>query len=413
MDKEQQTLLKLLAMEAGNDIAVPEVPDGLDWLKMLSLAAKSRVEGLIYSRVESLPAQLGPPEELLGEWKQRVVRQGCAQLYNDRSLAELLAVFKKQGLGYTLFKGPVLAELYKAPSLRFSCDYDIFVTQEDLPQAEGLLAAMGGQYLEAWSKQHVSNWQMAKGTKLEIHTRLSEDYLDRRSVALEGMGMTEPQNQMRLNTHIGQVTTMEHTNHLLYQIYHIAKHITYRGIMLRNFIDLTLFVNRYMDEIDIGRFWEGIEALGYTKLCGHMLAACAFYFGIDQRILPANTVVAEQDVNGFMEGMMLWFMPYDSGEVGGRASSFIFQSVMRPKEHMDSQATQKTNHVIRGFLFPPPRLLTARFGYAKKHPVLLPIAWVHRIISALCSKEGFAYVGQRYDAVRCKTDFLEAYELLS
>lgn len=369
----------------------------LDWIELLDLLRRGKLHGITYKTIASLPEAKDAPEDFLTAWKADTFRNGMKQLASTQELRHILKIAGEQKLTPVLFKGIVLAALYPEPSMRFSSDADIFIPVDQRPSMEQLLTSQGYTLVPEASKEHVPVYHINTGNrclKIELHDCLWEDYTGTQADILESLQLTAPDTLLTLSPLGIPVLTLGHTEHLIYQIFHIAKHFAFEGLRLRFLTDLTLFINTYKNDIDFTRFWNTMELLGYSSFCDSLFRICSHYLGLSDVILPSSK--KREPLNEtFLEDIIL------AGKVGDHqvhnwaSTDLLVSYFMR-----DNQASSGLKHKLEIF-FPMPSALKDKFSYAKKCPLLLPIAWIHRFFSAL-----------RY-SILCKKQSQSASDVLS
>lgn len=412
MNAEQAVLLRLAAAairDAQPDLGGLSPPD---WEAVFRLACASKIEGILLGAVSQLRREEAPPEELLLEWKNITILKSCRQMVFGFYEDMLLEAFSGQGIPCVLFKGGVLADLYPEAHTRYSVDTDILVDPADCAGAERVLADMGFSYEEGISKDGVRVWYLPGKLKVEMHLRLWEDYRDSRTEALERMNLVSPESLIAYPRAGKTCTTMGHTEHLIYQIFHIVKHVTFQGALLRNLLDTTLFINRYFEEMDMARFWDCMEQLRYTRFCTLMFSACADFFGLDARALPPGH--GEEDTEDFLSGILnlcTWNRENNSLNVASSAIHHVYC------ESAGAGRPVNRARMVMTLLFPGSSLLSERYAYAKRYPALLPLAWMHRAVNSVFHKkrlpEEDGGLRSSLAAANRKFDMLKKLELMS
>ena len=310
------------------------------------------------------------------------------QLASTQELRRILKLANEQNLTPVLFKGIVLAALYPEPSMRFSSDADIFIPSDQRPAMEQLLVSQGYTLIPGASKEHVPVYHINAGNRylrIELHDCLWEDYTGTQADILESLQLTSPDTLLTLFPLGIPVLTLGHTEHLIYQLFHIAKHFAFEGLRLRFLTDLTLFINTYKREIDFTRFWSAMELLGYSSFCDSLFRICIHYLSMSDDVLPSSK--GNPPLNeAFLEDIVL------AGKVGdSQVNNWASTDMLASYFMRNNTASSGLKHKLE-ILFPMPSALKDKFSYAKKCPLLLPIAWIHRFFNAfrysiLCKKQ--------------------------
>jgi len=367
-----------------------------DWVELLDLLRRGKLHGITYKTVSTLTETKTAPEGFLTAWKADTFRSGMKQLASTQELQHILKLAGEQNLTPVLFKGIVLADLYPEPSMRFSSDADIFIPVDQRPSMEQLLVSQGYVLIPGASKEHVPVYHINSGNrclKIELHDCLWEDYTGTQADILESLQLTAPDTLLTLSPLGIPVLTLGHTEHLIYQIFHIAKHFAFEGLRLRFLTDLTLFINTYKSEIDFTRFWNTMELLGYSAFCDSLFRICNRYLEMSDCVLSSKEDLPLNEA--FLEDIVL------AGKVGDhQINNWASTDMLAAYFMRDNKASSGLKHKLEIF-FPMPSALKDKFSYAKKCPLLLPIAWIHRFFSAL-----------RY-SILCKKQNQSASDVLS
>lgn|GEM_PF-5349717 len=281
-------LLLVLLQCAVNKSAVPETDCEADWDTVYSEACAHGVAAVIYSTVEKLPAGQKPPPELLAVWKSNTLSLAVKQMSMISSLFSVLEKAKNDGFTPIVLKGPVLGELYPEPLTRCSGDIDILIDQKDEGSLLSIFRSHGClQETVSVDNQHEHTYILNTGIRYEVHRRLWEEKINTpRYKALQDAGLTSPDSFIRLQVMGRQVLTLGHREHLIYMIYHMAKHFVVNGMGIRLLTDITLYYNAYKSEISLEKLWEDIENIGYKSFCESVFSLCIKLFSMDSSIYP-------------------------------------------------------------------------------------------------------------------------------
>ncbi|MCR4746029.1 MAG: nucleotidyltransferase family protein [Lachnospiraceae bacterium] len=317
---------------------------------------------------------------------------------------------KKRNLKFVFFKGVVLADLYPQYTERVSCDSDILVTDEEKDAAEQLLRDCGYTKDDKESKKHVQVYINRKfDHTIELHTRLWEDYEGPRVEVLKSLKLSSPQKNIKVNACGIEVYTLAPREHLIYQLFHVIKHFSLNGIGVRYLIDITLFINKNFDEIDFKQFWKEIKRLGYTCFTETFFMICVRDLKMTDKVFeshPLGNIDGIEDlkmdllnVGNIMDKEAGW-------QIMGAMESYFTGEAAVPKSKLKRQISM---------MFPSVHALPKVYGYAIKHPILLPVAWTHRGVKFLIKKQfhkdDFYDVGEKIGVGERRMKLIEELEL--
>lgn len=388
MEQLYQQTLALVNASIHRQNYTPDTP--ILWEDAYGILATGRLTGVVYKSMCQIPAPFCPNTDIMSTWKNLVFQRGFQQLLSFQELNHVLQEATKKGLHPIIFKGVTLAALYPEPNMRFSSDADILISPAERSCMEALLQELGYSYVESSSKQHVPVYKISEGNrllKIELHDCLWEDYTGLQADLLEQLQLTNPETLLHTTACNVPITTLGYEQHLIYQVFHIAKHFAFEGLPLRYLTDLTLYVNAYQDKINASHFWDIMKNLKYDVFCDALFKNCIQYLGMEDSLLSKE--YKDYPVN---EALLMDILT-GGREVGTDAEAWASTDTLSLYLMRSTQATKNQFSQKLHTFFPGPSELKDKFSYAKKHKFLLPIAWVHRFFSAInysiyCKKHG-------------------------
>ena len=384
----------------------------IDWKEFLEICAKNNVTSFVYNSIEKSTFRNDIPAELLTDLKEITQYIIKRQIMVYVQLRRVLASLSDQLLVF--FKGPVLANLYSQYLLRSSSDTDIWVSEEQYSQTEQSLLDLGYIKNEEESKPQVGVYYHREYQHvIELHTRLWEDYTGKKIDILSSMGLTKKESLIELEVCGIKLTTLGHTEHLIYQMFHIIKHFSLQGIGVRYLADISLFINEYEKEINWNRFWYSMDKLGYTKFCNNFFDICSRYFGmfsVTQEDTRSQWSLSDSQMWDFIEDL------FKKGLIDEGAANWQIFGAMTPYFTGEYNAPKEGWRKKLLILFPSRKSLPNNYGYAKKFPLLLPIAWIHRFIlfgiHRIGSKESTYNASQKMNVTQYRLQMMESMGLM-
>ena len=367
------------------------VPDKtFSWTDAYQVLTTGKLTGIVYKKVSELPKDHGPETDLLNMWKTTVFQRGLRQMFSLQELNYVLREAEKRDLHPVVFKGIALADLYPEANMRLSSDVDILVSANERPAMETLLQELGYNFVETGSKNHVPIYKIAQNNrilKIELHDCLWEDYTGVQAEYLEKLQLTAPETLLHTIACNVPITTLGYEQHLIYQIFHIAKHFAFEGLPLRYLVDITLYVNAYHKHINVSHFWNVMKKLKYDVFCDALFKICIHYLGM------TDAFVLSEYKNYPLNEALLMDILTAGREVSGASENWAATDTLALYFMRNTKATTTHSSQKLHMLFPGPSELKDKFAYAKKYKFLLPVAWVHRLFSAIsytwyCKKQG-------------------------
>lgn len=343
------------------------------WEEAIELLKKNKLLGLTHCAMEALPDEQKPDDEQRAMWKQVTFSTGLMQMIRNDEIVKLLEEGYKRGIKWIVFKGLPIALLYPDPKMRLSCDADIFVDAEQCNEAKALLEEFGFEYNEKRSKEHVHNYYKGDRAAVELHTRLWEDYEGEPTRILDSFELTKEDTLLSVEIQGKQIKTLGYTEHLIYQMFHIIKHFSLEGVGLRYITDVTLYINYFIDKIDMERFWESMDKLYYGKFCDCFFKLAIEYFGLTKEAL-CSKYAQNEIAEGLFEDII------NAGKIGeDDTTAWRVLHMISPYMMWEREKPKSKGEVYKNILFPKKEILYEQYHYCERNKILIPIAWINRI----------------------------------
>jgi hypothetical protein len=185
---------------------------------------------------------LMPDSDIGTEFKKQVFLAVSRYEGLEYELSAVKRVLKKHQIDYLPLKGAVIRQYYSEPWMRTSCDVDILVHEEDLPQAQQALTDELNYHYDGTGR-HDMGFHAPSGMHLELHYSLIED----------GVVGVADKPLLSVWEHAHKVEegsyeyALDDALFYYYHIAHMAKHFVQGGCGIRPFMDIKVL----MDRIDI------------------------------------------------------------------------------------------------------------------------------------------------------------------
>lgn len=353
---EKKYLVYLLSCSIKNRPAkLP--PKEIDWSKLYDVAGEQKILPLVFEQVAKL-GNKGPDVELLRKWQQETL--SCVYFFKlqNEQLLKILSTAERKGVDILLLKGSVIKDLYPIPELRTMSDYDGLIKNEQLDLVKEVFISEG--YNIAKENDETIEFEKEGCLKFEffysVFTKIKKD---------EKFGLDLWENAIPV---VGQhIKRPSDENFLVHLLAHLIKHLNTRGAGIRNLADISLFVMK--NELDYEYIISQMKLLNSEKIFYGIMKAAEKYFGVE---LSVDCQDIEPDM---VDKLILYMM--ENGVYGVTENIFLF----------DARFAKGSFFVrIKNFLkkfFPVGEKLGKRYDYARKCPLLLPVAWIHRFIKVL------------------------------
>ena len=368
MKERDGAFLSLLrAALHGENAALPE---GVDWPALFLLSHRHHVLPLVLDaawRCGDIPPELLFPAQMTA--MQMVITQ-------TQRTAAFLSLYREMAAGGeppAVLKGVVCRALYPQPDNRPSGDEDLLIEPEAFPTVHRALLASGlACDCDAPTGEEHEITYTGPELRIELHLSLfptdSTAYSElndlfegvlARTVTVEAEGVP--------------IRTLSPTDHLLYLLCHAYKHFLHAGVGIRQVCDIGMFAARYDREIDWPRVRESCEQVRIESYCAALFAVAEKHLGFSMPEAFADPAVDESDMlSDILSGGI-----YSSTDVNRiHSSSITLDAVAAGRKGRKSAGPWRS-------LFPEKKYLQKRYPYAKKHPILLPVAWANRLADYL------------------------------
>ncbi|HWT76034.1 MAG TPA: nucleotidyltransferase family protein [Mobilitalea sp.] len=357
-----------------------------DWDRIYELAKRNKLATVLIPFIQKSSENLNIPVALLADWKKEALGYMLAESRKYMVLRQILQLAKEEDITFILFKGCVLADMYPNYLSRITSDTDIFVYERDKKKAVRIFENMGFRKSTISSKDSVYKYILDSiFYKVELHFSLWEDYKSDKIRLMDEMRLTKEETLLRVKACGMDVVTLGYEEHLIFQMFHIIKHFSLQGVTIRYLVDITLFVNRFGEQINLQRFWEKMKILNYDKFCENFFYLCMQYLGMSSKIMEGRQAKIIGNVDDFIVDLMNVGISYEK-----RTADWHLVGILQPYFLGELVIPKSRFGRTLRILFPSSEVIP--FAYARKYKILLPVAWIHRCFYFLvklptCRKE--------------------------
>jgi len=115
-----------------------------EWRRLLHVARRQGVAGLIHRRVAQDKDSAGAPDDVRQGLRETALAQAAASARAEADLTEVIDAFHAAGIEPVLMRGlSLVAEIYEDGSLRAQIDHDLLVAPAEREAAQAALTALG------------------------------------------------------------------------------------------------------------------------------------------------------------------------------------------------------------------------------------------------------------------------------
>ncbi len=348
---------------AGNDYTLPA---DVDFKKLYMLADVHRVVPLVAEAVLQCPHA---PDEVKKRFKSELFKVSVRYEGQLKEREVLSALFSEAGVKHCFLKGDKLSRFYKVPERRFMLDMDVYVEEGGFKKAESIMLERGYE-LNSFSDDKDVGYIKKPFYNIELHRELKYDY-DKGYDYYKGAFS-------RLQSVDGTCEfNMTNEDFYVYILSHTAHHFETAGTGIRNVLDHYYLKTKLKPLCDEPVLVAGLEAVGLTTFAQRLDALADAWF-------------ADGEYNDDIEEMSDYIL---LGGVFGNKVNHYMGGILR-----GDYGDKKSSFILKR-LFPPRTKIQDRYPVLKKLPILLPLVWIVRIISAVFSKNDYSAEIDNADSV--------------
>lgn len=364
MEYLHKTFLQALrsALHGSTEAGLMSVDDA-HWQQIFALAQAHKVLPMVYETACTVPGLRGTP--LLSQTRRQVMQQVMTQARKTEEFLELNRALWDKGIRPLAVKGIICRSLYPKPDLRPSSDEDLLIPEAQFSLCGEEMERRGMQPSGSPEDKEVSYRQNDGPLYIELHGALfpsGSDFWGDLNRFFDGAF----DNAIQQIIDGTPVLTLCHTEHMLYLLLHALKHFLHSGFGIRQVCDIGLYAKAWGSQIDWHKVMDCCKSVNADIFSAAVFQIGEKHLGIEA---PAVFRSIRVDETALLEDILRAGI-YGSAESGRVHSSSIT---------LDAAAGRRRSSLAAS-LFPPARQLEGRFPYLKKHPWLLPAAWVSRIL---------------------------------
>ncbi len=302
-------------------------------------------------------------------------RSGIIRLLND---------MEKAGIRAVLLKGYAIADAYHSPDCRVSGDTDILIERKEEKRAKQFMRQKGFDVSDRWLNGHHAVCTHPQMGCVELHVQLYDEIVE--DVWFKKLHTEEclKEEYIPVETDEGRYFTLGYTDHFIFLALHLIKHFIETGITIQMMTDVALYLRKHAGRIDLERFWNLMKELSYEKLMNCVLWAMVEYCGFKKEDFPGIDENAPEQVEKLITDLENggWMGNSDKAERKQGWHEYNRQIILKNKSKLSYYRQMIVWNLIgwKTMLFPSAERLKSKYPYAKKHPVLLPVAWFVRLI---------------------------------
>lgn len=367
MEKINEILIKLLSFstccDAPEDTIIELNSD--EWQLLYNEALAHQIHLIIFAEANRYGSKNN--SILFNKWKNITLLTALTHMGYLSNIGQLLDAFKTDGIEVMVLKGLYFKYLYREPDMRTMGDIDLYTKKESLSNAMNILQKHGyKKSMEDNDDPKHFKFFHDSFVPIELHFSLVTE--TKRKVA------------SNFNDEIWKVVSYKRidgieflvpsdVNQLIYCCIHMTNHLGKGGFGLRQLSDFNLLArNIVADEWNL--VIEKAYIYGVGKFMEALLYLCHKLFNLE---LSSSVYSKFCSNEAFITKLIDVIL--ESGVFGRKDKK---STLNRSLATYIKNENKSSVFNIR-YLFPPRTNLSYDYAYAQKHPILLPIAWIHRL----------------------------------
>jgi hypothetical protein len=379
LSRNEEMIVMLLSASIRGGTLNSECNETVEWNIIFDMACQHEVMTLIYPLLNNIASVLAIPQPLLKKWQSAAMIEAIDQERNYNAIGSVLQKLSLAGIPVIALKGLVLRDLYPYPNLRTMSDFDLLVKPDDMKHAHDILTNCGYK-VESLDGKHTV-YINEESLLIELHKYLIPENFFTNYMSFE----TNIWNRARLTEICGsKVMALNHEDEFIYLMLHMASHIKNEGFGMRQLCDIVLFHKSYSHLFNLNSLIGIARNLKIETFMKTIMSLCNVLFKTDINRdiqLPTGKQNEELIVNMIkyiIQGGVYGYQSLEQFTV----SRMIYYSGGRKNNLVKSKV-----RFVCDFMFPGIDKLDSRYKYAQRYHVLLPVAWIHRLLNNFTRKD--------------------------
>lgn len=354
--------------------------EAIDWDEIYKEARIHQVHTLIYPIIKDIDLKIGLDEKLLAVWNISVMSCGIQMICAEVWLGEVLEALNSLEINSIVLKGMAINKCYPKPELRTMGDADLLVHEQDIEKATKTLEMLG--YISSKDKKtkHIEFFK-ENAIAIELHRLLIDyDFMQNKESFHDEIW----ENTTLVNLGSIKANILSWEMQILHICIHMAAHISYGGIGLRQLCDLVMVVKTKGNEINWNIVRDRAIKYGVDNFINAIFLVCNRLFNIE---IPKEIVIKDVDhqkIDKLIEDIL------SGGNLGNKDAQRASANILLTNSNNTDGLNYKSKlSRARRILFPSLKIMEKRkkYIYVRKSRILLPFAWVHRIVYGFKRKD--------------------------
>lgn len=357
MDIFQKSVLAIIKSSFSDEKVT--VNESFPWDKAVDFVRAQSLDVMFLSGVQKSGANI--PPECLSALKKRALVITAHSIRQENESKKIFELLKRNNIDFLPLKGAVMQYMYPETYMRFMSDIDVLIKNEQYNSIEKLMQNAGYDFVCESNHEYI--WDKKNVLHIEFHKWLIPSY-NKDYFAYYGDGWRLAKQED------GSKYQMSDEDFFIYIFTHLAKHYRDSGIGLKHFIDIWVYLDN-KHGLDKKYIENELSKLQLNRFYKNVCYTLQVWFG-------------NAKPNEVSDLITYW--TFSGGTYGCREKNILSKAV---KESAGKDGKNE-NRFMRLFhaAFMPYEQMCKKYSILKKMPILLPIMWIVRIVTALLLKRG-------------------------
>lgn len=276
-------------------------------------------------------------------------------------------------------KGITLSRFYPIPDARISGDTDILIKECDVKGISNYFAKQKCMVETLKNGMHHFEIHNETGGMLEVHISLCRDFLN--TTLFKNM-LTYSEPLIDIFIENKKFKTLGINDGVNFITAHLIKHFLQEGIIFRQVLDLLLYMNYYVKEIDWENYYKLWDDLGFLPFIKAIQGIGNKYFMFNFKNCEFN-ILSEKILTEIENSSMLQM---DKSEKKIFVDTYLkLHNDMSKNDYI--HLTKMNQYSLKERLFPDIVSMQKRgYRYLKEKPHLIWVAWLNRLFTIVVGK---------------------------
>lgn len=294
---------------------------------------------------------IGKDNEAYDKLNKQILMAITRYQQQNYELNRICKCFQENNIRFVPLKGSIIRDYYPQPWLRTSCDIDILIHEEDLDKATNALLSIGFSTDGKRNYHDISFF--LNNVHIELHFNICENNKQLDIVLKDVWNNVEQYNECEYREN--------NAFFMFHHIAHMAYHFLSGGCGIRPILDLWILRKRF--EYDEAKLLEFLNNCNLVSFYENVKLLSDIWFGEEKH----------NDITLKMERYIL------KGGVFGTSDNSVASGIAKKKG-------SKTKYKL-SMVFLPYENMCVIYPSLRKHKILLPFCYIHRIFVKTFSKK--------------------------